>query len=115
MIEVLEHRDEEEAFEASKNYGLDPDTSAEMTGVDSAVELVEVVEHPNSTVEKKIDREEANNVIGDRTLFRDLPHKTDNKPSLGTTIGADEIFRSHQNKATRESYNAYFPTNDIVA
>ena len=65
-IEVLEYSEEEEAFEASKNSGLEPDTPAEMSGVDSAVDLVEVVEDPHSTVEHNIDHGEANDEIRDR-------------------------------------------------
>ena len=79
-----------------------------MTGVDSVVELVEVVEHPHSTVDNNIDHKEANGDIGDITLFHDLPHTTDNKPIFGTTIEADGIRRSHRNKATHELYSADF-------
>ena len=70
MIEVLEHSKEQEASKASKNSGLEPDTSAEMAGVDSSVDLVEVVDHPHIHVEHNIDREQANYEIGDRELFQ---------------------------------------------
>ena len=55
LIEVLEHSEEEESSEASKNAGLELDTPAEMAGVDSAVDLLEVVEDHHSTVEHNID------------------------------------------------------------
>ena len=79
-----------------------------MAGVDSEVYLVGVLEEPHITVEHNLDRIEANDHIRDRTLFHDLPHITDNEPSLGATIGSDGICRSHCNNATRELYNTYF-------
>ena len=73
-----------------------------MEGVDSLVDLVEVVEDHHSTVEHNIDCKESNDEIRDRTEFHDLPDTTDKKPSLGTTIGADGILRLHRNNFTRE-------------
>ena len=63
----MEHNEEEEELETSKNSGLEPDTLAEMSVVDSAVDVVEVVYNPRITVEHNIDHEESNYDIGDRT------------------------------------------------
>ena len=80
-------------FEASKYSVLEQDTPADMAGLDSEVGLVEVVEDPNSTFENNIYCEEYNDEKQERTSFNDLPHTTDNKPSLYTNFGAYGIHR----------------------
>ena len=67
LMEVLEHSEEGEAFGYYKNDELEPYTPADIAGVDSVVDLVEVVEDPNSTFENNIYCEEYNDEKRERT------------------------------------------------